>query len=1070
MSEHRSPRSGSEADPLWNVFLDPPDDARPRAWWHWMDGNVDPAGIVRDLTWLHEVGVRGVQLFDGGMGGPLVVPEPVRPGSPEWREAIGTAVRTAAELGLELAVATSSGWSASGAPWVELGDAMKKVVWSETLVAGGGERDVELTPLPSVGGPFQDCRRWGSTDSREWSTDWKVVAVPALAAHDALVPVAVSGSASVGDWSHLIDGGFGESLTLPRDPDAWSSAWIEEEFAEPVTVRSVTIGLPGPRGFGAAPPAHAVLQAGGDGEEYRDIAELPPASVPVRTATFPAVTATRFRLVLSGASAAEALPPVADGVRLPPVLRRSDAFLVSEFALRSAALVHQSEVKAGFGAIPDYYAAETTPATDAAAIPFADAHDLTPLVRDGRLRWEAPPGRWRILRLGASVTGQTNGPALPDSTGLEVDKLDGRRVAAYLERHLTEFGAESGFGALLSDSIEAGAQNWTDAIAERFLELRGYDPTPWLPALAGFVVGGAVASDRFLYDYRRTIAELIAGEYYGTLAVEAHRRGMAYYAEALEDGRPQLGDDLAMRSHADVPMGAMWTFDAESGPRPTYVADLKGAASVAHVHGKAWTGAEAFTSFDRPWASTPRSLKHVADLQLALGVTRFCIHTSPHQPLAAPPPGIGLAPFLGQVFTVNETWAGMARPWIDYLARCSAVLSAGEPAVDVAVFVGEEAPVTGLFDDALDTAVPPGFDFDYVGVDGLALLRADGEELHSAGARYRLLYLGGSSRRMTVAALRQVEELLDGGATVVGVRPECSPSLADDDVGFAGACDRIWALPRARGRVVSTRDLTVAMRQLGLRSEFETSGTPLRSIARIVDGRRVTFLANPTGDEVRASVVVPSEVGALSAWDPVEVRTTSLGGTPGPDGTTSFDIELPAFGSVFVVPDAAETRAEAASVRARSLDGAWSLTMPDRPEIELPNGPILWTELDDPARAFSGRATYRTEFASAAAGERERVTLSLGEVGDIARVTVNGIDCGVAWTAPFRVDVTAAVREGANALEVEVATPWRNRLIAEASAPTGDIFAPTTEVFQPTAMPLPAGLAGPVVLEFENPS
>ena len=102
-----------------------------------------------------------------------------------------------------------------------------------------------------------------------------------------LVPVAVSGSASVGDWSHLIDGGFGESLTLPRDPDAWSSAWIEQEFAEPVTVRSVTIGLPGPRGFGAAPPAHAVLQAGGDGEEYRDIAELPPTSVPVRTATFP---------------------------------------------------------------------------------------------------------------------------------------------------------------------------------------------------------------------------------------------------------------------------------------------------------------------------------------------------------------------------------------------------------------------------------------------------------------------------------------------------------------------------------------------------------------------------------------------------------------------------------------------------------------------------------------------------------------------------------------------------------------------------------------------------------------
>jgi hypothetical protein len=144
--------------------------------------------------------------------------------------------------------------------------------------------------------------------------------------------------------------------------------------------------------------------------------------------------------------------------------------------------------------------------------------------------------------------------------------------------------------------------------------------------------------------------------------------------------------------------------------------------------------------------------------------------------------------------------------------------------------------------------------------------------------------------------------------------------------------------------------------------------------------------------------------------------------------------------------------------------------MPGRPEIELPDGPIHWTELDDPARAFSGTATYRTGFACEAVGDRERVTLSFGEVGDIARVTVNGVDCGVAWTAPFRVDVTAAVREGANSLEVEVATPWRNRLIAEASAPTGEIFAPMTEVFQPTALPLPAGLAGPVVLELESPS
>src|SRR3954454_18426238 len=99
---------------LWAGFCAPPDEARPRAWWHWMDGNVDPDGIRLDLEWLHRVGVRGVQMFDGGMGTPLVVPERVDQGSPAWREAVRLAAATARRLGLEFAVATSAGWSAAG--------------------------------------------------------------------------------------------------------------------------------------------------------------------------------------------------------------------------------------------------------------------------------------------------------------------------------------------------------------------------------------------------------------------------------------------------------------------------------------------------------------------------------------------------------------------------------------------------------------------------------------------------------------------------------------------------------------------------------------------------------------------------------------------------------------------------------------------------------------------------------------------------------------------------------------------------------------------------------------------
>ena len=367
-------------------------------------------------------------------------------------------------------------------------------------------------------------------------------------------------------------------------------------------------------------------------------------------------------------------------MRVPPVLRGVDRFTVSELALFADARVHAAECKAGFGILQDYFAVNGGPDAHAAVDPDG-VIDVTALVdADGVLRWDPPAGSWRILRFGASLTGSTNGPAPAEATGLEVDKLDGVAVRRHLDAYLAIATPAGALHGLLSDSIESGPQNWTPRLREEFADRRGYDLLPWLPAVVGLVVRDAPATDRFLFDLRRTIADLVAEQYYGTLRDEAHRRGLTYYAEALEDHRPQLGDDLAMRAAADVPMGAMWLFDPGTGsPAPTYVADLKGASSVAHLYGKRWTGAESMTAFHRPWSYSPRHLKHVADLELALGVTRFCIHTSPHQPVGTPPPGIGLAPFLGQAFVRSEPWAELAGPWIDYLARCSAVLNAGTP-------------------------------------------------------------------------------------------------------------------------------------------------------------------------------------------------------------------------------------------------------------------------------------------------------------------------------------------------------------------------------------------------------
>jgi hypothetical protein len=1056
---------------IWAGFADPPDDARPRAWWHWMDGNVDPQGIRLDLEWLHDVGVRGVQMFDGGMGTPLVVPDRVRFGSTQWQQALHLAKATARRLGLEFAVATSPGWSAAGAPWVRPQDAMKKVVWSQALVTGGALVETALPPLPDVAGPFQDLPRWGhDPGTNRFCRDWVTIAVPSDLAQQALRPTTVTASAPVDGPERLTDGRYGDSVVLPRDPDRPSAAWIELGFAAPVTASAVTVGLPGPTGFGAAPPPHAILQASDDGSGWTVAADLPASAVPVRTATFPPVTATRFRLVLSADTADAALPRLAAGVRLPPVLRRVSEFQVSEFALYPGGRVHQGELKAGFGAALDYYALDATADCAPHAVDPDSVLDLTArLGADGVLRWEAPPGQWRVLRFGASLTGQTNGPAPPEATGLEVDKLDADPVRRYFGTYLDLVDPDPGSGeapldALLSDSIESGPQNWTERIRDRFAALRGYDPLPWLPTLAGLVVADARSSDRFLFDYRRTISDLLVREYYGTIAAIARARGLTYYAEALEDHRPQLGDDLAMRAQADVPMGAMWLFDPGSGqPGATYVADVRGAASVAHVYGKPWTGAESMSAFHRPWSYTPRRLKHVADLELALGVTRFCIHTSPHQPVQALPPGIGLAPFLGQVFVRTEPWARFAGPWVNYLARCSYLLSQGLPAVDVAVFVGEEAPLTALYGDQADRSVPAGVGFDYVGLDGLEeCVRVEDGVIVARGARYRALYLGGSSHHMTLRALHRISALLNDGATVVGSRPGSSPSLADDPAEHARVVRALWEAGEHAGRLIDTNDLARAVGELGLVPSRAVEGAGLLRTGRRIGGIELTFLTNPEPEPVTATV---RATAPLVSWNPVTLRREALPMANRPGDGYAYRLDLHALESVVLVDDCDEGLPvrSAAPVAELPAPGTWELTLPGRTAIRLEHGPVPWTDLGE--EGFAGVGVYAGTFeVDAAFLAGRRILAAFGDVGDIARVLVNGVDCGITWTAPFEADVTGALRTGRNVLVVEVANAWMNRLIAEARRPTGEIFAPVGGVYEPHAEIRPAGLRGPVVL------
>ena len=390
-----------------------------------------------------------------------------------------------------------------------------------------------------------------------------------------------------------------------------------------------------------------MLEASDDGVHYRVVAELPeivvPAAkaVPVRTVAFPPVTARRFRLVLSGASAADALPRLAAGVQLPPVLRRVSEFLVSEFALSAGGRVHQAEVKAGFAAAPDYDALDTEPGRGTAAIDPAQVLDVSGHVDEqGVLRWDAPAGDWLVLRFGASLTGQTNGPAPPEATGLEVDKLDGAKVRRYLDTYLgaasTAYGSTPCSATASSRDRRTSPTSCTNGSPSCGATTR-CGGCPRSPATSSATRPAPTGSCGTTGACWPTCSPR---EYYGTLDEVAHARGPR--RTTPRRWRTTARSSVTTSRCAATPT-CRWArcgcSTPATAPKPTYVADLKGASSVAHVYGKPFTGAESMTAFHRPWSYTPRRLKHVADLELALGVTRFCIHTSPHQPTQVPPPG-----------------------------------------------------------------------------------------------------------------------------------------------------------------------------------------------------------------------------------------------------------------------------------------------------------------------------------------------------------------------------------------------------------------------------------------------
>jgi hypothetical protein len=1078
----------STVDALERGFQNPPDAAKPRVWWHWTGGNVTKEGITKDLEWMKRVGIGGAQIADIGMAGGQTVEHKTEFFTPEWFEAVKHAAAESDRLGLELGIFSSSGWSLTGGPWVKPEQAMKKLVWSETRIQGPIKFEQKLPQPPSNPGSFGSLRGQNAADTKSYYADSAVIAFqtpPDEISMEELKPKATSSGREV-DLGVLMDDNLTTKATILAGPD--NVAWVQYEFPRPIQAKAVTLIASG-RGvpFGQ-------LQVSDDGKSYRTIVELPGA-VPYRagglkTYAFPETTAKFIRMTMTGEA------PGPDAVIYQTAPKPAKQYQLSEFIVHTGARVDRWEEKAGFNLLYEYQAAPTPPIPSESAIRPEAVIDLaSKMDKDGLLNWNVPPGEWTILRMGYSLVGSRNRAGTTPGLGLEVDKLNGKHVEAYFHGYMDPI--EKALGSLVGkslrylmmDSWEAGMQNWTDDMIDQFQKRRGFDPKPYLPVLTGRVVGSADLSDRFLWDFRRTIADLVADAHYGVMADLLRTKGMGIYGEATGVSMEMLEDTLLTKSKVEIPMGEFWL--GRMHPPPEYYVDVRMAASAAHVYGKTFVATESFTGggYDAPAA-----YKNLADYWFAQGVNRIVFHSSAHQPLDSKPGNT----MVGTHFNRNITWAETAKPVLTYLARTSHMLQQGLFVADFAYLLNEGAPSSQPFWGAeLQPAPPEGYDYDTINADVLLnrMTVGDGGRIVLPdGMSYRILVLP-QTDRLRPEILRKLRDLVAGGAILVGPKPIKSPSLmngaAKADLEVLALADELWGdldgVQRnkhyyGKGLVTWGLPLKDVLSSASILKDAEFAG-PLDSSMvwthRRAGGADIYFIANRTdrSQEIYARFRVDGKEAEL--WRPdtgaIEPVGYSIAG-----GRTTVPLQLDPRESVFVVfrraaTTPSRTLPSMTVTTLATLTGPWDLTFP--PKLGAPEK-IRFTTLDswiknsdDGVKYFSGTATYTKtiQVPQNWLKPKASLVLDLGMVKDIARVSINGRESAVLWKPPYRVGVTGSLKPGLNRVEIRITNEWTNRLIGDRMVdPSKRVLAPSSGGaggFGSPATLSDSGLIGPVTVQ-----
>ena len=710
---------------------------------------------------------------------------------------------------------------------------------------------------------------------------------------------------------------------------------------------------------------------------------------------------------------------------------------------------------------------------------------------DGSLSWTPPPGEWEVLRIGYTDSGAKVSTSSGAWQGLAIDYLSRRAFnqywAANVEPLLSAAKPYKSLRYLATDSWELGGTNWTDDFRMQFQKLRGYDPVPWLPVVAGRIVGDRASSTRFLTDLRRTVADLVVSEHYDVFAVKAREHGMGIQSESGGPHGAPL-DALETFRHSAVPQTEFWSVNAHR-PHDLDRFFTKEAASAANIYGQRFVAQEGETSIGPQWSeSLSDDLKPSFDMAITEGMNRLVWHEFTSSPASTGLPGQEY--FAGTHLNPKITWWNAGGAFFTYLNRAQFLMQQGEAVDDVLYFYGDNIPNFVRLKNDDPAHVLPGYDYDVTDEDALlhGIKIAGADLVGPSGVRWHLLALP-KTRRVSFAVLELVERYVHGGGSVAGLPPLSTTGMisTEQQARFDAMAAKLWSSCSSDashaygvGHVFCSDDTHAALAAMKVIPDFTllpavqvkaTSSAGIDYIHRLSDGTDIYFVRNAssTAADVTAGFRIAGKHAAI--WDAVTGTTSPIKLEAGGPGQMLAHLHLPAFGSVFVMFNSEFPEGSASAAEREiplQLKGQWKLSFqPGRggPPAGLETGELKsWTESSDPAvRFFSGSVTYTATVERPEAGGDDRIAMQFSNVRDIARVRINGVDAGTVWAKPYRIDVGKFLVPGANKIEIEVTNLWANRIIGDLQPGVSEHITSTNiTTYKRSSSLLPSGLIGPI--------